>query len=118
MFRACELVVVNKIDLLPHLDFDLDRFLHNLDAVQPGRRARCSSARAPARASRRSATGSRAWPPRGARRRDGAGRRRGRRRELLARRTEANERFFAARGRADRAPLPRGWPSASRAAGG
>ena len=27
MFRACELVMVNKIDLLPHLDFDLDRFL-------------------------------------------------------------------------------------------
>jgi hydrogenase nickel incorporation protein HypB len=36
MFRACELVVVNKIDLLPHLDFDLDRFLYNLDAVHPG----------------------------------------------------------------------------------
>jgi hydrogenase nickel incorporation protein HypB len=36
MFRACELVLVNKIDLLPHLDFDLDRFLNNLDAVHPG----------------------------------------------------------------------------------
>jgi hydrogenase nickel incorporation protein HypB len=36
MFRACELVLVNKIDLLPHLDFDLERFLHNLDAVNPG----------------------------------------------------------------------------------
>jgi hydrogenase nickel incorporation protein HypB len=36
MFRACELVLVNKIDLLPHLDFDLDRFFHNLDAVHPG----------------------------------------------------------------------------------
>jgi hydrogenase nickel incorporation protein HypB len=36
MFRACELVLVNKIDLLPHLDFDLDRFLANLDAVNPG----------------------------------------------------------------------------------
>jgi hydrogenase nickel incorporation protein HypB len=36
MFRACELVVVNKLDLLPHLDFDLDRFLANLDAVHPG----------------------------------------------------------------------------------
>jgi hydrogenase nickel incorporation protein HypB len=36
MFRACELVLVNKIDLLPHLDFDLDRFLANLDAVHPG----------------------------------------------------------------------------------
>ena len=36
MFRACELVVVNKIDLLPHLDFDLERFLANVDAVNPG----------------------------------------------------------------------------------
>jgi hydrogenase nickel incorporation protein HypB len=36
MFRACELVVVNKIDLLPHLDYDLDAFLRNLDAVNPG----------------------------------------------------------------------------------
>ena len=36
MFRACEMVVINKIDLLPHLDFDLDRFLANLDTVNPG----------------------------------------------------------------------------------
>lgn len=36
MFRTCELVLVNKIDLLPHLDFDLDKFLHNLEAVHPG----------------------------------------------------------------------------------
>ena len=36
MFRTCELVVINKIDLLPHLDFDMERFLHNLDAVHPG----------------------------------------------------------------------------------
>jgi hydrogenase nickel incorporation protein HypB len=36
MFRACELVLVNKVDLLPHLDFDLEKFLHHLDAVNPG----------------------------------------------------------------------------------
>src|SRR5215211_674264 len=36
MFRACELVLVNKLDLLPHLDFDLDTFLQHLDAVHPG----------------------------------------------------------------------------------
>jgi len=36
MFRACELVLVNKIDLLPHLDYDLARFLLNLDTVHPG----------------------------------------------------------------------------------
>jgi hydrogenase nickel incorporation protein HypB len=35
MFRACELVVVNKIDLLPHLDFELARFLDNLERVNP-----------------------------------------------------------------------------------
>src|SRR3954447_24543617 len=28
MFRTCELVLVNKIDLLEHLDYDLDLFLH------------------------------------------------------------------------------------------
>src|SRR4051812_3091145 len=36
MFRACELVVVNKLDLLEHVDYDLDRFLRHLDAVHPG----------------------------------------------------------------------------------
>jgi hydrogenase nickel incorporation protein HypB len=35
MFRACELVIVNKLDLLPHLDFDLDRLLYNIDQVHP-----------------------------------------------------------------------------------
>jgi hydrogenase nickel incorporation protein HypB len=36
MFRACELVILNKIDLLPHLDFDVERFLDNLHQVHPG----------------------------------------------------------------------------------
>jgi len=36
MFRACELVVINKLDLLPHVDFDMERYLHHLDAVHPG----------------------------------------------------------------------------------
>jgi len=36
MFRACDLVLVNKVDLLPHLDFDLEKFHHHLDAVHPG----------------------------------------------------------------------------------
>jgi hydrogenase nickel incorporation protein HypB len=35
MFRTCDLVLINKIDLLPHLDYDLDRFLYNLDQVHP-----------------------------------------------------------------------------------
>ena len=36
MFRACELVLINKIDLLEHLELDVDRLLANLDAVHPG----------------------------------------------------------------------------------
>jgi len=36
MFRACELVVVNKIDLLQHLDFDIDLLEAHLQAVHPG----------------------------------------------------------------------------------
>jgi len=36
MFRTCDLVLVNKIDLLPHLDFDLDKLLYNIDQVHPG----------------------------------------------------------------------------------
>ena len=35
MFRTCELVLVNKIDLLPHLEFDLDRLIYNIDLVHP-----------------------------------------------------------------------------------
>jgi hydrogenase nickel incorporation protein HypB len=35
MFRACDVVVVNKIDLLPHLDFELEQFLANVKAVNP-----------------------------------------------------------------------------------
>jgi hydrogenase nickel incorporation protein HypB len=35
MFRTCDLVLVNKIDLLPHLDFDLELFLYHVDQVNP-----------------------------------------------------------------------------------
>jgi hydrogenase nickel incorporation protein HypB len=35
MFRTCDVVVVNKVDLLPHLDFELDRLLYNIDQVHP-----------------------------------------------------------------------------------
>ena len=35
MFRSADVIVVNKIDLLPHLDFDLDLFERNLAAVNP-----------------------------------------------------------------------------------
>jgi hydrogenase nickel incorporation protein HypB len=36
MFRACELVLINKIDLVPHLDFDLDKLIRHVAAVHPG----------------------------------------------------------------------------------
>ena len=36
MFRSADLVLVNKVDPLPHLYFDLDKFLRNLEAVNPG----------------------------------------------------------------------------------
>jgi hydrogenase nickel incorporation protein HypB len=35
MFRSADVVLVNKLDLLPHLDFDLPAFHANLRAVNP-----------------------------------------------------------------------------------
>ena len=45
MFRSADAIVVNKIDLLPHLDFDLERFVANVEAVNPGVRLLHTSAR-------------------------------------------------------------------------
>jgi hydrogenase nickel incorporation protein HypB len=45
MFRSCELVCVNKIDLLPHLDVDLDRLLANIEAINPNATVLTLSAR-------------------------------------------------------------------------
>ena len=45
MFRTCDLVVVNKIDLLPHLDYDLDALLRNVESVNPRARTMLVSAR-------------------------------------------------------------------------
>jgi hydrogenase nickel incorporation protein HypB len=45
MFRACELVVLNKIDLLPHVDFDVEKFLARVEAVHPGAATMVVSAR-------------------------------------------------------------------------
>lgn len=36
MFRSADLVIVNKLDLIPHLDYDLPTFYANLNAVNPG----------------------------------------------------------------------------------
>ncbi len=35
MFRAVDVVVINKMDLLPHLDFDLELFRANLTKINP-----------------------------------------------------------------------------------
>lgn len=53
VFRAATAVVLTKIDLLPHLDFDLDRLLANVLRVHPGIRIFPVSAR--------SGTGVAAW---------------------------------------------------------
>jgi hydrogenase nickel incorporation protein HypB len=45
MFRSADLVLVNKVDLLEHLDFDLAQFLGYLDAVNPGVERILASAR-------------------------------------------------------------------------
>jgi hydrogenase accessory protein HypB len=53
MFRTCELVVINKIDLLPHVEFSMDRFLENLDQVNPSAET--------LRVSARTGKGTQAW---------------------------------------------------------
>jgi hydrogenase nickel incorporation protein HypB len=36
MFRSVDLVLINKVDLLPHLDFDLALLEQNIETVHPG----------------------------------------------------------------------------------
>lgn len=45
MFRSCELICVNKIDLLPHVDADLERLLGNIESVNPDATVLTMSAR-------------------------------------------------------------------------
>lgn len=45
MFRSVDVVLVNKLDLLPHLDFDLDLLRRNLSQVNPTARVIEVSAR-------------------------------------------------------------------------
>ncbi len=35
MFRTCRLAVINKVDLLPHLDFNIDELEQNIRRIQP-----------------------------------------------------------------------------------
>jgi hydrogenase nickel incorporation protein HypA/HybF len=45
MFRSADVVVVNKVDLLPYLDVDMDRFEKNLRDVHPDARTIQTSAK-------------------------------------------------------------------------
>jgi hydrogenase nickel incorporation protein HypB len=45
MFRACELAIVNKIDLLEHVDVDLEKLIANLRAAHPQIEYQLTSAR-------------------------------------------------------------------------
>ncbi len=45
MFRAAELMLLSKIDLLPHVDFDVDRAIANAKTVNPNLSVVCLSAR-------------------------------------------------------------------------
>jgi hydrogenase nickel incorporation protein HypB len=44
MFRAAGVLVLNKIDLLPHVEFDVERFFANARAVNPRLRSFSTSA--------------------------------------------------------------------------
>ena len=83
MFRACELVVLNKIDLLPHVDFDVDKWARAAGDRAPGRAVDAGE-----RAHRRG----RGRVPRLARRAAGAPHGGG----VTQERTRANSEFFAA----------------------
>jgi hydrogenase accessory protein HypB len=72
MFRAASLMLVNKVDLLPYLDFDIDLCEANARQVNPGSRS-SASRRRPARAWTPGSRGSSAPPAEGPR--AGAGRR-------------------------------------------
>ena len=66
MFHAADLLLINKTDLLPYVDFDVDAAIGFARRVRPGHRGRCASRRPPARASAPGWTGwSAAWPRRG-----------------------------------------------------
>jgi hypothetical protein len=44
MFRTADLIVLNKIDLLPYVDFDLDRFADAVGVINPTATVRHTSA--------------------------------------------------------------------------
>ena len=123
MFRACEFVVINKIDLLPHLEFDVEKLIYNVGVVNPGAKHIQVSARtgegveAFSRvAGGRGAAGAGAGVTGGAGTAPaGAGARID---ELLQLRTEANQRLLRRRGRAAGRAVPPDGGALRRAAGG
>ena len=58
MFRAAEIMILNKIDLLPHVDFDVTRAIANARQVNPAITTLCNYPPAPARGSRIGTRGS------------------------------------------------------------
>lgn len=48
MFRACEVVLLNKVDLVPYLDADPSDFVDNLAKVNPDARVMSVTSRDPA----------------------------------------------------------------------
>ena len=102
MFRACELVLVNKIDLLPHVDFDVDHFLAPPRRRPPGRASTWRE-----RAHRRGRwTAFRDWLVALRTRAEVARVTQTVPAAALERRLDAAERFFGGEARADRAALP------------
>ncbi len=61
MFAAADLVVLNKTDLLPYVDFDVDRLTADARSLRPDVRC-CRSPPGPGRTSRTGSTGSAETP--------------------------------------------------------
>ena len=36
MFHSADICILNKMDLLPHVDFSIDQVVHDLSHVKPG----------------------------------------------------------------------------------
>ena len=65
MFHAADLMLLNKIDLLPYLQFDVDRCIEYARRVNPSHQGAAASRRPPARAWSPGTSGSRPpgrWP--------------------------------------------------------
>ena len=66
MFAAASTMVLSKIDLLPHVDFDVDRCIEHARSINPGNRCSASLSENRRRAWSRGSTGSQLRRARGA----------------------------------------------------